>query len=207
MSIRSERIKAVVEKSKLSYQDLEKLTGVKKSSLQRYVSGVTTKIPLDVIEKLSVAFGVSQEYLMGWDDNKQISNVIPINKERTVPLIGTIACGTPILAEQNVEMQLVLPENVIHADFALRCRGDSMINARILDGDIVYIRQQPDVDNGDIAAVLIDDEATLKRVYKTEGQITLMAANDAFAPLVYTGERLSEVTIIGKAVGFTSLVK
>ena len=207
MSIRSERIKAVVEKSKLSYQDLEKLTSVKKSSLQRYVSGVTTKIPLDVIEKLSVAFGVSQEYLMGWDDNKQISNVIPINKERTVPLIGTIACGTPILAEQNVEMQLVLPENVIHADFALRCKGDSMINARILDGDIVYIRQQPDVDNGDIAAVLIDDEATLKRVYKTEGQVTLMAANDAFAPLVYTGERLSEVTIIGKAVGFTSLVK
>lgn len=70
MSIRSERIKALVENSDMSYQDLEKLTGIKKSSLQRYASGVTTKIPLDVIEKLSVAFNVSQEYLMGWDENK-----------------------------------------------------------------------------------------------------------------------------------------
>lgn len=70
MSIRSERIKALIEKSDLSYQELEKLTGVKKSSLQRYASGVTTKIPLDVIEKLATAFNVSQEYLMGWDENK-----------------------------------------------------------------------------------------------------------------------------------------
>ena len=70
MSIRSERIKALVEKSNLSYQELEKLTGIKKSSLQRYASGATTKIPLDVIEKLSVAFNVSQEYLMGWDEKK-----------------------------------------------------------------------------------------------------------------------------------------
>ena len=70
MSIRSERIKALVEKSGLTYQEIEKLTGIKKSSLQRYASGVTTKIPLDVIEKLSVAFNVSQEYLMGWDEKK-----------------------------------------------------------------------------------------------------------------------------------------
>ena len=70
MSIRSERIKALVEGSNLSYLELEKLTGIKKSSLQRYASGVTTKIPLDVIEKLSKAFNVSQEYLMGWDEKE-----------------------------------------------------------------------------------------------------------------------------------------
>lgn len=70
MSIRSERIKALVDSSALSYQELEKLTGIKKSSLQRYASGVTTKIPLDVIEKLSKSFNVSQEYLMGWDEKK-----------------------------------------------------------------------------------------------------------------------------------------
>jgi transcriptional regulator with XRE-family HTH domain len=70
MSIRSERIKALVESSGLSYQEIEKLTGIKKSSLQRYASGATTKIPLDVIEKLSVAFNVSQEYLMGWEEKK-----------------------------------------------------------------------------------------------------------------------------------------
>lgn len=70
MSIRSERIKALIDSSDLSYQELEKLTGIKKSSLQRYASGVTTKIPLDVIEKLAIAFNVSQEYLMGWDEKK-----------------------------------------------------------------------------------------------------------------------------------------
>ena len=70
MSIRSERIKALVERSGLSYQEIEKLTGIKKSSLQRYASGVTTKIPLDVIEKLAKAFNVSQEYLMGWEEKK-----------------------------------------------------------------------------------------------------------------------------------------
>ena len=73
MSVRSERIKALIEQSKQSYQELEKTTGIKKSSLQRYASGVTTKIPLDVIEKLSKAFNVSQEYLMGWDETKKNS--------------------------------------------------------------------------------------------------------------------------------------
>lgn len=81
MSIRSERIKSLIEQSKRSYQELEKITGIKKSSLQRYASGVTTKIPLDVIEKLSVAFGVSQEYLMGWDD--KVTNPSPTEESLT----------------------------------------------------------------------------------------------------------------------------
>ena len=74
MSVRSERIKALIDNSGMSYQELEKATGIKKSSLQRYASGVTTKIPLDVIEKLSVTFHVSQEYLMGWDEKKNSSD-------------------------------------------------------------------------------------------------------------------------------------
>ena len=71
MSVRSKRIKSLIEQSKLSYQELEKRTGIKKSSLQRYASGVTAKIPLDVIEKLSATFGVSQEYLLGWSDEEK----------------------------------------------------------------------------------------------------------------------------------------
>ena len=71
MSVHSERIKSLIEQSKLSYQELEKKTGIKKSSLQRYASGVTAKIPLDVIEKLAVTFGVSQEYLMGWSEDEK----------------------------------------------------------------------------------------------------------------------------------------
>ena len=79
MSIRSERIKSLIEQSNKTYQELEKTTGIKKSSLQRYASGVTSKIPLDVIEKLSNAFNVSQEYLMGWDDQKNNStNELPL---------------------------------------------------------------------------------------------------------------------------------
>ena len=80
MSIRSERIKALVDGSDLSYQELEKLTGIKKSSLQRYASGVTSKIPLDVIEKLATAFNVSQEYLMGWDEQKSSPTEIQLSE-------------------------------------------------------------------------------------------------------------------------------
>lgn len=83
MSIRSERIKLLVEQSNLSYQELEKKTGIKKSSLQRYASGVTTKIPLNVIERLSVAFDVSQEYLMGWSDNENPEKNSPDKVELT----------------------------------------------------------------------------------------------------------------------------
>ena len=80
MSIRVERIREVINKSGLSYQDLEKLTGIKKSSLQRYASGVTTKIPLDVIEKLASAFNVSQTYLMGWDEKEKSPSELPLTE-------------------------------------------------------------------------------------------------------------------------------
>lgn len=208
MDIRAERIKALLRSSNLSYQDLEKLTNIKKSSLQRYASGKTQKIPMDAIEKLSAAFDVSPAYLMGWDVAEpppRAENVIPLPSTRRVPLLGTIACGTPILAEENVE-ELVDCPDFVHATFALRCKGDSMIGARILDGDIVYIRQQPDVDNGEIAAVLIEGEATLKRVYKTPGQLVLQPENPKFSPLVYAGETLDHIRILGKAVYFVSPV-
>ena len=126
-----------------------------------------------------------------------------------VPLLGTIACGEPILAQENIDTYVNVPDD-IKCDFTLRCKGDSMIGARIYDGDIVYIRQQPDVENGEIAAVLIDGietEATLKRVYKGDGQITLMAANEKYGPYVYVGDDINRVRIIGKAVAFTSMIR
>ncbi len=126
-------------------------------------------------------------------------------KTSKVPLVGAIACGEPILAAENIEGEVDVPER-IHADFALRCKGDSMINARIHDGDIVYIRQQPAVNNGEIAAVLIGDEATLKRVYVYEDHVVLQPENPSYEPLVYFGEAMSTVRILGKAVGFTSII-
>ena len=121
----------------------------------------------------------------------------------TIPLIGSIACGDPITAVENHEGEVNIPDN-IHADFALRCKGDSMINARLFDGDIVYIRAQNTVDNGQIAAVIVDGEATLKRVHLFQDHIVLEAANPLFQPLVYWKEDQKDIHIIGKAVGFTS---
>lgn len=135
-----------------------------------------------------------------------IPGVLPVPKMRQVPLLGTIACGDPILAEENMEGFLAMPE-AINADFALRCRGDSMINARIFDGDIVYIRQQPTVEDGEIAAVLIDNEATLKRVHFYPDRIALEPANPMYPLIVKSGEEMATVRILGKAVAFTSAVR
>ena len=124
---------------------------------------------------------------------------------KKVPLIGSIACGDPITAEQNIEKMVDVPEN-IRCDFSLTCHGDSMIDAGIHDRDVVYIHIQPEVENGQIAAVRIGEEATLKRVYYSGGTLTLMPANPAYAPMVYTGPQLEEVQIEGRAVGWTHWV-
>lgn len=135
------------------------------------------------------------------------SNILPLPKMKKVPLLGTIACGEPILAEENIEGFLAMPENV-GADFCLRCKGDSMINARIFDGDIVYIRQQPQVEDGEIAAVMVgEEEATLKRVHFYPGCISLDPENPLYTPIIKRGADMEQVRILGKAVAFTSDVR
>lgn len=199
------RLKESILNSGYSYAELEKLTGISRSSLQRYANGVTAKIPIDAIQTIAKAVGVEAEYIMGWTDSEltHIKNIEPIPTMVKVPLLGTIACGEPILAEENIEDYINMPEKA-KGTFALRCKGDSMINARIFDGDIVFIREQPEVENGEIAAVLIEDEATLKRVYKTENSIELRPENPTFKPLYYQKEEMNKVRILGKAVGFYS---
>ena len=163
----------------------------------------------NALSKLSEVFNVSVDYLLGRDTSSNIFSIPgiePLPIFRTVPLVGTIACGTPTLAEENIE-EYVKMSDTIRADFALRCKGSSMINARIFDGDIVFIRQQPDVENGEIAAVLIENEATLKRVYKYPTRIELRAENPTFPALNYENDELDKVKIIGKAVAFISTVR
>lgn len=183
-----------------------------KSDLSQYVSG-KVEPGQDKLFVLAKALKVSEAWLMGYDDepNQQeiiesVSNILPLPKTKKVPLVGTIACGEPITAVENIEEYIDMSED-IHADFCLRCKGDSMINARIFDGDIVYIRQQPDVENGEIAAVLIDNEATLKRVFKHKGSLELRAENPTFPSLYYEGAELETIRIIGKAVAFLSAVQ
>ena len=117
-----------------------------------------------------------------------------------VPLIGSIACGTPITAEQNIECYIGVPA-AWHADFALTCHGDSM-SPTICNGDIVCIRCQPEVEQGEIAAVRVGEEATLKHFHRQGDAVMLLADNAAVCPpMFYAGEQLSELHIEGKAVG------
>ena len=118
------------------------------------------------------------------------------------PLVGDIACGEPITAEQNVQEYVDVPEGIV-CDFCLRCHGDSMIDAGIRDNDVVYIKTQPQVEDGEIAAVRIGDEATLKRVYYDGSTITLVPANSAYRPKSYSGPELDDIQIEGKATAYT----
>ncbi len=120
-----------------------------------------------------------------------------------MPILGRIAAGLPILAQENIEGYMPSDNNT-EADFCLRIKGDSMINARIYDGDIVYIKEQPIVENGEIAAVLINDSATLKRVYKINDTIQLRAENPKYKPMNFTIDNCDEFRILGKAIALYS---
>lgn len=199
-----ERIKESRERKELSQEQLGALCQTSKQTIYKYENGIITNIPLDRLEMIANALGVTQAYLLGWEEALP-ANIIPMPKMRKVPLLGEIACGTPILAEENLDGEIDVPDHV-RADFALRCKGDSMIGARILDGDVVYIRQQPEVPNGTIAAVRIGTEATLKRVYYNGGTLILQPENSAYTPTAHSVEQLSEIAILGRAVAFTSVI-
>lgn len=189
----------------LTLEQVGKIVGVSKSTVRKWETGYIENMKRDKIALLAQALQTSPLEIMGMDNIKTFDNIMPI-KTYKLPLIGTIACGTPILAEQNIE-EYIDTDSTVKADFCLRCKGDSMINVRIFDGDIVYIRQQPDVENGEIAAVCIDDEATLKRVYKYPNRLELRPENPTFPVLNYEGSELENIRIIGKAVAFLSGVR
>lgn len=207
------RIKQVRLEKGLVQKDIADQVGVAISTIQRYENGAYDRPKLPVVQAIARALDVDPAWLVGKIDERRSyyddslpSNVTRIPPLRSIPLIGSIACGTPILAAQNIEANIFLPETV-NADYALRCKGDSMTGADILDGDIVYIRQDADVINGQIYAVMVGEgevtEATLKHVYQTPDTLTLTADNPAYPPMIYQGEQLARVRIIGKAVGFT----
>lgn len=205
-----DRIRKIRTEKGISQSELARLVGYQGKSAVSKVEQGERDISQSMIVKYANALGVSPMYLLLGDEN--ISNdlfgkyeLMHIQTKR-IHLLGEIACGEPIYAAEDFESYVWCGSDV-KADFALRCKGDSMIGARINDGDIVFIRKQDDVENGEIAAVIIEGEATLKRVYKAIDTITLSAENPTFQPLVYTKERLDQVYIIGKAIAFQSDVK
>lgn len=199
-----ENLRELRKTHKKTQQQMANLLGISQQAYATYEND-KAQPPKDVLLFLANYFKVSVDYLIENTNSILPQDLFPI-KTKKVPLIGTIACGTPILAAENIEDYIDMDESV-HADYCLRCKGDSMINARIFDGDIVYIKQQEDVENGEIAAVIIDGETTLKRVYKYEHRIELRAENPTFMTINIEGDALKTFQIIGKAVAFLSIVR
>lgn len=155
---------------------------------------------IETLKCIANAFGVSLDYLNGIEEkpNLKLKNVSQLH-ETKIPMYGKIACGAPIECNSDFDIE-TLSGDVVNGDFCVIARGDSMINARIFDGDIVTIRRQSIVENGEIAAVVIGDEATLKRVYYVENGIMLVPENPAYKPMVFTGVECENIVVLGKAV-------
>lgn len=211
-----ELIKKLRLEKNMTLEDLGNKVGVGKSTVRKWENGIIANMRRDKIEKIANALNVSPGYLMGWeDDNANIdnnlfakySNIYPIEK-KALPMLGSVACGKPIFMSEERESYVEIGTE-IKADYCLRAKGDSMINARINDGDIIFVRQQPTVENGEIAVVAVDDEATLKRVYyypETQ-KLVLQAENPAYAPLLFVGDELEKVHILGKAVALQTDIR
>jgi repressor LexA len=217
MATFADRLKEALEIRNISAAELSRKLGINEGTMSQYKAG-KYEPKQRRLQEISQILSVSIPWLMGADvpmeDNQSsinllgIKNIIPMPKMKKVPLIGTIACGEPILAQENIEDYVNMPAN-LDCTFALRCKGDSMINARILDGDIAFIREQPEVENGEIAAVMIDNEATLKRVYyyPEKSMLILKPENTAYQDFIYINEELNNIKILGKAIAFLSSVK
>lgn len=216
MSTIGSRIRNRREELGLSQDELGKRLGYRSRSSINKIELDQRNLTQSKIKAIADALETTPAYIMGWDEPDQklneenlkfFDNLFPIQTKK-FPLIGNIACGKPIFANEEKELYVEAGTN-IHADFCLKAKGDSMIGARIYDGDIVFIRKQEMVDDGEIAAVLIGDEATLKRVQYNpeENELLLFAENPKYKTMRYTGEELNHIRILGKAVAFQSDIR
>lgn len=170
------------------------------------IKAVANAISMEINDLLAM-LDDNQKFIVNGIDPFQFDNIKSISTQK-IPFIGDIACGNPIVANEEFESYIEAGTD-IKADYCLKCKGDSMINARIYDGDIVFIKKQDVVNNGEISAIIIDDEVTLKRVYyyKEKSLLILKPENPVYEDMIFTGEELSQIRILGKAVAFQSDVK
>lgn len=175
-------------------EELAEMALINRTTLARYETGMVEPGAI-ALSRIADALNVTTDELLC--RTEKLPPFISIVRN-TVPVVGEIACGTPITAEQNIEGYADLPDGV-NADFALKCKGDSMLPT-FQEGDLVLIRMQPEVNDGQIAAVGIDGEATLKHFYRQPGGVLLVSDNPKFAPLFFPAE--SEPVVYGLAVGF-----
>lgn len=202
------RLSEALECRQLKAADLSRLTGVSEGTISCYING-KYEAKQTRVRVFAKALDVNPVWLMGYDVPMKATDDAspapippgfePLPQTVRLPRVGQIACGTPILAETNIESYDNVPQNW-HADFTLVCMGDSM-EPKIKNGDIVAIRKQETVENGEIAAVRIDTEATLKRVFLFPDHLELRAENPAFASILLIGDQMNDAHIEGKAVG------
>lgn len=204
-----ENIKLLREKYGLSQKELGLIAGVSDKAVSTWEQGL--KEPrMGAIQKIADHFGLQKSNII--EENGLTLKMLSIHtalqpaKYRKFKVLGNIACGQPIEAVQEQEEYIETDLN-IHADYVLHCQGDSMINARIFDGDYVFIREQPVVENGEIAAVCMDGTVTLKRFFKYDTYIELKAENPMYPPIIIHPNDFNSIQIIGKAVACQFFVK
>lgn len=183
----------------LTLEEVGSMVGVSKSTVMKWETGYIENMKRDKIALLAKALRKSPLWVMGIED---LDNAVEYRTKK-VPLLGSVAAGKPILACDEHESYVEIDQD-LRVDFCLRVRGDSMIDARINDGDLVFVRRQPTVENGEIAVVLIDDEVTLKRFYTMDGGVILKPENSKYQPMYYSANDFKQVRILGKAVLFQS---
>ena len=208
----SYNLKYWLNKRNLKQIDLVNRLHLSKSTVSQWLNPNSRKMPsTTTLNKIAEILDVDLSDLL--EDNvasfkfSDVENIAPLPRTKRRPRLGVIACGEPILAQENIEDYDDVPEDM-QCDFTLICQGDSMTGARINEGDIVYIKEQPIVDNGEIAACRVDGEfdsrVTLKRFFKYDDRVVLQSENPQYPPFVYIKEEMNKVHILGKAVGFTS---
>jgi repressor LexA len=199
MRLRKADLKARRLELGLTLEEVGNYVKVGKSTVRKWENGDIESMKADKVALLAKILQVSPLWIMGLIDEKNIVEY----KTKKVPLLGEIAAGEPILAYENCQSYVVLDERC-NVDFCLRVKGDSMIDARIQDGDIVFVRKQSYVENGEIAVVLIDDEVTLKRFYKDDNGVILQPENRKYRPLFFTKETFKDIKVLGKTIFFQS---
>lgn len=197
----------------LSQAELADILGISKSAVGMYEQNKRSPHSDDLLIRIATHFGVTIDYLKGFSAVVSAPDFEKFGlgqiSRKSFRMLGKIACGEPIMCEQDYETTVDASQD-IQADFCVTAQGDSMINARILDGDIVFVREQSMVENGEIAVIIVnDDEVTLKRFYyyPENQRVVLQAENPKYQPMVFEGEQLEHIRILGKAVAFNSRIR
>ncbi len=198
------RLESAMSEKGMRAAELSRLTGISKPRLSQYKNGIYVP-KADAICAMARALGVSESYLLGTADIPEIGHD---GRYKILPIVGHIACGIPVFVNEE-DGGAVYTDADVNADFCLIAKGDSMKDARITNGDLVFIQKTDSVNNGEIAAVIINDEATLKRVYyyPESEKLMLISENSNYEPMVFSGEELERIRIIGKAVAFRSEIR